>query len=91
MALSTAKYIELLEQENAALKLNAHLRFDINKQQVQIQDLLKRQVEVIEKQEALIASLQARVKELEARLAKNSQNSSKPPSMDGLNKPKPQD
>jgi transposase len=33
--------------------------------------------------------LQARVKELEGRLALNSKNSSKPPSSDGFNKPKP--
>ena len=35
------------------------------------------------------ARLAARVQELEARLSKDSHNSSKPPSSDGLNKPKP--
>lgn len=39
--------------------------------------------------DALIAALAGRVGELEARLGKNSQNSSKPPSRDGLAKPAP--
>ena len=38
---------------------------------------------------AQVTALTARVAELEGRLALNSQNSSKPPSSDGLNKPKP--
>lgn len=38
---------------------------------------------------AQVASLQFKVSELEARLALNSRNSSKPPSSDGLSKPKP--
>ena len=37
--------------------------------------------------DALIVVLAGRVAELEARLGKNSQNSSKPPSSDGLAKP----
>jgi transposase len=38
---------------------------------------------------AQVTSLQGKVQELEARLAQNSRNSSKPPSSDGLAKPKP--
>lgn len=38
---------------------------------------------------AQVRVLMSRVVELEARLAQNSRNSSKPPSTDGLNKPKP--
>lgn len=38
---------------------------------------------------AQVTSLQGKVQELEARLAQNSRNSSKPPSTDGLSKPKP--
>lgn len=38
---------------------------------------------------AQVADLTANVAELQGRLAKNSRNSSKPPSADGLNKPKP--
>ncbi len=38
---------------------------------------------------AQVATLTAKVSELEGRLAQNSRNSSKPPSTDGLSKPKP--
>ena len=38
---------------------------------------------------AQVTTLQAKVLDLEARLAQNSRNSSKPPSSDGLSKPKP--
>jgi transposase len=38
---------------------------------------------------AQVTILQAKVLDLEARLAQNSRNSSKPPSSDGLSKPKP--
>lgn len=46
-------------------------------------------VRVLLEMDARIHMLEQRVKALEDRLAKNSRNSSKPPSSDGLNKPKP--
>ena len=44
---------------------------------------------LVRDQAAQLAALQATVTELKARLAQNSRNTSKPPSSDGLNKPKP--
>jgi transposase len=44
---------------------------------------------LFERQAALIRALEARIQALEDQLAKNSRNSSKPPSSDGLKKPKP--
>ncbi|HEY5187378.1 MAG TPA: DUF6444 domain-containing protein, partial [Actinomycetes bacterium] len=44
---------------------------------------------LLAQRDALIAALAGRVAELEARLGKNSRNSSKPPSSDGLAKPAP--
>ena len=43
-------------------------------------------LEMIEAQSAQLKQLEARIKELEQRLNKNSSNSSKPPSSDGLSK-----
>ena len=43
----------------------------------------------LDDQQKMIASLTARLNELEDRLVKNSRNSSKPPSSDGIAKPKP--
>ena len=44
---------------------------------------------VVEDLQVRVASLEAENKELRGKLAKNSQNSSKPPSTDGYKKPKP--
>src|SRR5260370_42622020 len=44
---------------------------------------------LVEAQAKQIQVLEARIQALEDQLAKNSQNSSKPPSSDGLNKPAP--
>lgn len=51
--------------------------------------LLAERDAALAQRDALIAVLAARVAELEARLGMNSQNSSKPPSSDGLAKPAP--
>jgi transposase len=44
---------------------------------------------VVEELGGELAAARARIGELEARLGKNSRNSSKPPSSDGLDKPAP--
>lgn len=51
-------------------------------------DLIRKLLGIVGELSAQVSALQARVLELEARLAQNSRNSSKPPSSDGLNKPK---
>lgn len=52
-------------------------------------DLIRHQAKQIEALQAENAELKARLEKLTAQLAKNSQNSSKPPSSDGLKKPAP--
>jgi transposase len=52
-------------------------------------DLIRHQAKQIEALQAENAVLKARLEKLEAQLAKNSRNSSKPPSSDGLKKPAP--
>jgi len=52
------------------------------------QETLQQQQDIIQQQQETIVRLEARVQALEDQLAKNSQNSSKPPSSDGLKKPR---
>ena len=51
--------------------------------------LIRDQRSLVRKLTLQVSSLQTKVVELEARLALNSRNSSKPPSSEGLAKPKP--
>lgn len=53
----------------------------------ELTELVNSQAQVIEELRGRVAELEAEVKELRRRLAKNSRNSSKPPSSDGLAKP----
>ncbi len=51
--------------------------------------LLSKQVELLQVQCARITGLKKEIEALKDKLAKNSRNSSKPPSSDGYGKPKP--
>lgn len=55
----------------------------------QLLGFIQHQAQQIEVLKAQNAALEARIEKLEQRLNKNSSNSSKPPSSDGLKKPKP--
>lgn len=66
-----------------------YLESVVRDQQIQIQEQqaqIREQQTVIEMQQVRIQQLEERVHELEVRLAKDSSNSSKPPSSDGLKK-----
>jgi transposase len=63
---------------------------DLNRLNVAEKDELIRELwSLVRNLTAQVTSLQGKVQELEARLAQNSRNSSKPPSSEGLAKPKP--
>ena len=66
-------------------EINAELLLQIKKQAQIIDDLKK----TINELTRTINEQNQKIKELEEKLGKNSQNSSKPPSSDGLNKPSP--
>ncbi len=55
----------------------------------QAKEVIKLQADIMEQLLRILSKLEARVEELESRLAKNSRNSHKPPSTDGDNKPAP--
>ena len=65
------------------------MRVELPKTIEECHDLIKQLLLVIEKQQPEIEELKAEVAELKAKLNQNSQNSSRPPSSDGFNKPNP--
>lgn len=77
--LLSALRIEQLEQENCELKQQIKLVFKLLFEEV-------KQIKALSEQ---VIQMAAKIRDIEARLSKNSQNSSKPPSTDGYHKPKP--
>lgn len=68
------------------LEISPQQVLDICKGDAEIAGHFQSLLTIIQKQSEQIAKLEARVQELERQLGKNSQNSSKPPSSDGLRK-----
>lgn len=89
MSAKSAKQIRQLENKIAKLEQtvlrNAELELTVLKQA----QIIAEQAKTIEEQAKRIAELEELVKDLYEKLHKNSNNSSKPPSSDGLEKPKP--
>ena len=71
--LLSALRIEQLEQENCELKQQIKLVFKLLFEEV-------KQIKALSEQ---VIQMAAKIRDIEARLSKNSQNSSKPPSTDG--------
>ena len=81
--------VKLLEQLQQQLSQQIQIIQQL-KEQLQIRDKeLEQRDQELHQQNQELQILRARIKDLEGQLAKNSNNSSKPPSSDGFKKPKP--
>jgi transposase len=84
------RFVGFKKKRECAIKEGMEERYDLDRLSVAEKDALIFQKDALIFQlTAQIGALTAKVAELEGRLAKNSRNSSKPPSSDGMNRPKP--